>query len=93
LLIGGTSQVTNSKATTEYGGGIYANGGSVTLDGTQVVVKSNKARLPSPSELSWYQGWGVYLKSGIPTIVDGFDPATQVTGNTRILDLPIWTEV
>ncbi|MHB8119560.1 MAG: hypothetical protein ACYDHX_12650 [Methanothrix sp.] len=66
------------------GGGISSTNSRVTFDGTRVIVKSNKARLPSPSELSWYQGWGVYLTDGIPTTTGGFDPTTQVTGNTHI---------
>jgi hypothetical protein len=71
-------------------GGIYSGGicnsDTVTLkiDGTQVVVKFNKSGLPSPSELSWYQGRGIYLNTGTPTITGGFDPATQVTDNTLI---------
>ncbi len=93
LFIGGTSQIVNNQATNYYGGGIYTNDDSVTFDGTGVAIKNNKAKLPSPSQLSWYQGWGVYLESGIPITKNGFNPATQVTGNTRILDLPIWTEV
>ena len=76
------------------GGGIYSSNSQVTFDGQGVVVKSNKAKLPSPSELSWYQGWGVYTTSGIqPIMTNGFNPAMQVTNNTRILNLPIWTEV
>lgn len=64
-----------------YGGGIY-NGGALKLDGTQVVVKSNKAHLPD-SESNWYQGWGVYSGDQLTTI-NGFDPTTQVTDNTQI---------
>ncbi|MHB8119455.1 MAG: right-handed parallel beta-helix repeat-containing protein [Methanothrix sp.] len=74
-----TGNTANSR-----GGAIYSSNSRVTFDGTQVVVKSNKAGLPSPPELSWYKGWGVYLSSGIPTITGGFHPATQVTGNTHI---------
>ena len=72
------------------GGGIYSGGicnsDTVTLkiDGTQVVVKFNKAGQPLHSELSWHQGWGIYLNTGTPTITGGFDPATQVTDNTLI---------
>jgi hypothetical protein len=68
---------------TSYGGGIYSTNSQVTFDGTQVIVKSNKAQNPS-SEMSWYQGWGVYFYSGTPTTTGGFDPATQVTDNTHI---------
>jgi hypothetical protein len=85
LFISGTSQIINNEATTGSGGGIYSsNSQRVTFDGTQVVVKSNKAGQPSPDELSWYQGWGVYLDSGTPTITGGFDSSTQVTDNTHI---------
>jgi hypothetical protein len=72
------------------GGGIYSGGicNSDTLnlkiDGTQVVVKFNKAGRPSHSELSWYEGWGIYLNTGTPTITSAFDPTTQVTDNTLI---------
>ena len=81
LLINGTSQITNNQAA--WGGGIYSDIDTVTLDGTNVGIKSNKAKNP-PSESSWYQGWGVYLETGIPTTANGFDPVTQVTGNTII---------
>jgi len=72
------------------GGGIYSGGicnsdtVNLKIDGTQVVVKFNKAGRPSPSELSWYEGWGIYLNTGTPTITSAFDPATQVTDNTLI---------
>ncbi|MDQ1261781.1 MAG: hypothetical protein QG575_962 [Euryarchaeota archaeon] len=75
--------ITGNTASTK-GGGIYSCNSRVTFDGTQVVVNSNRAGLPSPTELSWYKGWGVYLNLGTPTVTGGFDPATQVTGNTRI---------
>jgi predicted outer membrane repeat protein len=87
LSIGGTSQIINNQVTTGNGGGVlsgYVLSSSVTFDGTNVAIKSNKASLPSPSELSWYQGWGVYLNSGTPTTINGFDPATQVTDNNLI---------
>ncbi len=74
--------ITGNTANTK-GGGIYSCNSRVAFDGTQVVVNSNKAGVP-PSELSWYKGWGVYLNSGKPTLTGGFDPATQVTGNTHI---------
>ena len=74
--------ITGNTATS-YGGGIYSSNSRVTLDGTQVIVKDNKAGKPL-SESSWYTGWGVYLKSGKPTIAGSFDPATQVTGNSHI---------
>ena len=45
-------------STKGYGGGIHSSDSLVTFDGPGVAVKSNKAKLPSPSELSWYQGWG-----------------------------------
>lgn len=84
LSLAGTSQITNNKAATGYGGGIYSTTNSVTFDGKKVSIKSNKAHLPSPSELSWYQGWGVYTEGGSPIMTGGFDPAKQVTGNTQI---------
>ena len=86
LTISGTTQITNNQATSDHGGGImvYSINNAVTLDGPDVAVKSNKAHLPSPSELSWYQGWGVYANSGIPpTTTNGFNPATQVTDNAQ----------
>ncbi len=66
------------------GGGLFSTNSQVTFDGTQVFVTSNQASSPSPSELSWYQGWGVYINSGLPTITGGFNPTTQVTGNTLV---------
>ncbi len=75
----------SGNTATEYGGGIYSSNSMITFEGTQVVVTSNKAHLPSPPELSWYQGWGLYIPSVIPpTTSNGFDPATQVTGSTQI---------
>jgi hypothetical protein len=68
-----------------YGGGIYSvSSNAVMFEGTNIAVKSNKAHLLSASELSWYQGLGVYLDSGTSTITNGFDYTTQVTGNTKI---------
>ncbi len=66
------------------GGGLFSTNSHVTFDGPQVLVTSNRASQPSPNELSWYQGWGVYINSGIPTITGGFNPVTQVTGNTLV---------
>lgn len=84
LFIGGTTKISNNKATMGWGGGIYSDTKSVIIDGTKVAINQNKAHTPSPSELSWYQGWGIYLYTGIPTTTGGFNQATQVTGNTRI---------
>jgi predicted outer membrane repeat protein len=86
LFIGGTSQIINNQATTGYGGAIYSTTNLVSLDGTKVAVKFNKAYSPDvlPVETPWYQGWGVYLTTGIPTTKKGFNPAKQVTGNTRV---------
>ena len=84
LFIGGTSQIKDNQATTSYGGGIESDNSQVTFEGKNVAVKSNQARLPFPSELSWHQGWGVYVGSGMPTTTGGFDPGTQVTDNTLI---------
>jgi fibronectin-binding autotransporter adhesin len=72
-----------NENTATNGGGIYSTNSQVTFDGTQVAVKSNRAHLPSPSEPSWYQGWGVYIASGTPTTTGEFDPTTQVTGNIK----------
>jgi hypothetical protein len=83
LSIGGTSQITNNQATAGYGGGIYSYSGPVTLSGTNVNIKSNWGHTPSSSGSSWYNGWGVYFYNGIPTIIGGFNPANQVTGNTH----------
>jgi hypothetical protein len=74
--------ITNNAASN--GGGLFSTNSHVKFDGTQVLVTNNRARRPSPSELSWYQGWGVYLNSGAPTTTGGFNSATQVTGNIHI---------
>jgi len=66
------------------GGGLFSTNSQVTFDGPQVLVTSNRASQPSPNELSWYQGWGVYINSGIPTITGGFNPVTKVTGNIHV---------
>lgn len=86
LTIGGTSQIIDNQAIDGYGGGIFSYNvpNSVTFDGTNISIKSNKAHLPSPSELSWYKGWGVYTIASIPTTTGGFNPTTQVTNNTLI---------
>jgi len=81
LFIGGTTQITNNQATTGEGGGIYTGNSLVTLDGTGVGIRFNKARQPA-SQSSWYQGWGVYWVA--PTTTGGFNSATQVTDNTKI---------
>jgi hypothetical protein len=81
LFIGGTSQIINNQATAGEGGGIYTGNSLVTLDGTTVAIKSNKAFGPV-SQSSWYQGWGIYFCK--PVTTGGFNPATQVTGNTHI---------
>jgi hypothetical protein len=83
LYVGGTSAITSNQATSGYGGGIYSAGSSVILDGTKVLVKSNKAHQPS-SVVNWYQGYGVYLSKGAILTINGFDEATQVTGNSKI---------
>jgi hypothetical protein len=66
-----------------YGGGLFSTNSQVTFDGPQVLVTANRASQPS-SELNWYQGWGVYVNSGIPTTIGGFNPGSQVTGNTLV---------
>jgi len=86
LWVGGTSQIGDNQATSGYGGGISSNGNVVvTLDGTGVAVKSNLAHLPDPlpADAPWYKQYGVYM-DGIPITTNGFDPATQVTGNIKI---------
>ena len=86
--VDGTSKIMDNQAKTGYGGGIFSASEDITLDGTDVVVKSNKAYQPT-SQSNWYQGWGVYLETGVPTMTNGFNPATQVTDNTRI-NHPEW---
>ncbi len=84
---GGTlhlNDVTITDNVASNGGGLFSTNSHVTFDGTQVLVTNNRARQPSPSELSWYQGWGVYLNSGAPTTSGGFNSATQVTGNIHV---------
>jgi predicted outer membrane repeat protein len=81
--IGGTTQITNNQAKTGYGGGIYADGGSVILSGINVGIKNNTAHLPS-SQSSWKKGWGVFNWSETIGTTDGFDPATQITANANI---------
>jgi hypothetical protein len=56
----------------------------IAFGGMQVFIKSNKAHLPSPSESSWYQGWGVFLEEGMPAVKGNFNQTTQVTGNICI---------
>jgi hypothetical protein len=65
------------------GGGLFSTNSLVTFNGPQVLVTNNRASQPS-SESSWYHGWGVYINSGIPTTTGGFNPVTQVTGNTLV---------
>jgi parallel beta-helix repeat protein len=84
LFVGGTTQIINNQGTGS--GGIYS-AGLITFDGTQVAVKNNKASLPDtiPIGTPWYKQYGVYYYGpGIPTTTGGFNPATQVTGNTHI---------
>jgi lysophospholipase L1-like esterase len=90
LTISGMTQITNNQVTKDargyggYGGGIYSDSNFVTFDGPNVAVGYNKAQFPSPSELSWYQGWGVYIGPGIePTMTNGFTSA-QVADNILI---------
>jgi hypothetical protein len=84
LFIGGISQVINNQAEKGNGGGIFSTTSSVTFNGTETFIKSNKAYLPSTSEPTWYQGWGVYLTNGAPITTGGFDPATQVIDNVHV---------
>lgn len=83
LVIAGTSQIINNQATNGWGAGIYSPTNSATLfDGAKVIVKYNKAHFPT-SEPIWYRGFGLYL-IGTPTTTNGFNPTTQVAGNTHI---------
>jgi predicted outer membrane repeat protein len=84
MAVSGMSRILSNQATTGYGGGIQSTNNLITLDGTGVSVKSNKAHMPSALGSNWYQGWGVYIDSGVPTTKNGFNPTTQVTGNTHI---------
>ena len=87
LIVGGSSQISGNTATSGYGGGIYvtafssSGNTSLTLSGTKLQVKSNKAAMP-PSAGSWYQGYGVY-STAKPMTGGGFNDAKQVTGNSR----------
>jgi len=85
LSIAGTTQIINNQATNGYGGGIHSWLGN-KFDGPNVAIKSNKAHLPDtlPAGAPWYQQYGVYMESRSPTTTNGFDPATQVTDNTKI---------
>ena len=86
LSIDGASQIIANQATKGEGGGIYSPGGYVTLDGTKVVIKNNKAHLPAtlPSGTPWYKQYGVYKGYDIPITKNGFNPTKQVTDNTHI---------
>ncbi len=66
------------------GGGLFSTNSQVTFDGAKVFVTANRAVQPLPSELSWYQGWGVYINSGTPTTTFGFNHITQVKGNILV---------
>jgi len=89
LYVSGSSLIFSNQATTGNGGGInsepYTSTCTVTLDGSKVKIYSNKAHLPSSiASTNWYQQYGVYLKSGLPIMKSGFNPSTQVTGNTKV---------
>jgi predicted outer membrane repeat protein len=80
-----SGSINGNTANNGAGGGVYSPSyAHIAFDGIQLAIKSNKAGLPSPSEFCWYQGWGVYLENGTPTVTGDFDPATQVTGNIHI---------
>jgi hypothetical protein len=81
---GGTlylKDVSITKNAAANGGGLFSTNSHVTFDGAKVFVTDNQAIQPSPSELSWYQGWGVYINSGKPTTTFGFNPSSQVLNN------------
>lgn len=87
LVLAGKCQVSNNQATKGLGGGVYSSTISVEFNGMNVGVKNNKAHLPLiflPPGPTWYSGWGVNVLSGAPDTIGGFNPATQVTGNTHI---------
>jgi predicted outer membrane repeat protein len=85
LVLRGKCQVSNNQAAKGFGGGVYSSIISVEFDGMNLGVKNNRAHLPvSLKPLQWYIGWGVYVDSGSPVVTGGFNPATQVTGNTQI---------
>ena len=84
VSLSGSTQVVNNVAANSYGGGIYSTTNSVTFDGTNVALKSNKAHYPSSSEPAWYQGRGVYLDERRPNHNWRFNPSTQVGGDAWI---------
>ncbi len=89
LYVSGSSLIFSNQATIGNGGGInsepYSSTCTVTLDGSKVKIYSNKAHLPSSiTSANWYQQYGVYVNSGSPIKKNGFNPSTQVTGNTKI---------
>jgi len=77
--ISGPSKIMRNQATSGFGGGIYS--GSIAFNGPEIYVNNNQASMPSPSELSWYQGWGIYLPTDTPIALGGFNPALQITEN------------
>lgn len=75
--------ISNNQA--KLGGGIMADWGSkpITFSGTTLKIQNNKASIPD-YQSSWYKGWGVYLADTRPTMINGFNPSTQVTSNTHV---------
>ncbi len=84
LVIGGTSQIVNNRATMGTGGGIYSWSG-ITFDGQSIAIKYNRAHMPYPlpSGAPWNQQYGVFMYA-VPTLKNGFNPAKQVTYNTYL---------
>ena len=75
--------ISGNIANNGYGGGIYSDSDAVTFDDTDFSITRNKANLPSP-EINWYKGWGVFLRTGTPTIKGGFNQEVQITDNRQI---------
>lgn len=79
LKLNGGSVTRNTAS--EFGGGIYSGTTGVTFSGTQIAVTDNSAFYTLGA--AWYQQYGVCMDYE-PTMLNGFDPAMQVYGNTHI---------
>jgi predicted outer membrane repeat protein len=84
INIYGATRITNNQALNGYGGGVFCS--SVGLYGTSIAVISNKAHLPATllKKDPWYRQYGLYFSLYLPNTYNGFNPITQVTGNTQI---------
>ena len=78
--------ISNNQATAGLGGGICfdAHSNPVVFNGPNIRLESNKAKLPSATGSSWYNGFGVYFISGTPTTKGGFNSVTQLKSNVLI---------